>query len=129
MSETIFGLISETARTTPEAPALLAPGRTGASFARLHRRILDMVERLNAIGVGRGDRVAIVLPNGPEAAIASLGVIAGAAAAPLNPDQPRVQIRRERILSLKVAAEIAADPGRADHPRPRRGRDDGDPGP
>lgn len=40
MSETIFGLISETARTTPEAPALLAPGRADASFERLHRRIL-----------------------------------------------------------------------------------------
>lgn len=86
MSETIFGLISEQARGTPEAPAFLAPGRADASFARLHRRILDMVERLNAVGVGRGDRVAIVLPNSPEAATASLGVMAGAAAAPLNPE-------------------------------------------
>ena len=86
MPETIFDLISENARNTPEAPALLAPGRADASYARLQRRIIDMVERLNAIGVGRGDRVAIVLPSGPEAAIASLGVMAGAAAAPLNPE-------------------------------------------
>jgi len=86
MSETIFGLISEQARGTPEAPAFLVPGRADVSFARLHRRIIDMVERLNAVGVGRGDRVAIVLPNIPEAAVASLGVMAGAAAAPLNPE-------------------------------------------
>lgn len=45
-----------------------------------------MVERLNAVGAGRGDRVAIVLPNSPEAAAAILGVVAGATAAPLNPE-------------------------------------------
>ena len=37
------------------------------------------------LGVGRGDRVAIVLPNGPEMAAAFLSVAAAAAAAPLNP--------------------------------------------
>jgi acyl-CoA synthetase (AMP-forming)/AMP-acid ligase II len=40
---------------------------------------------LNAHGVGRGDRVAIVLDNGPHMASAFLGVAAGATAAPLNP--------------------------------------------
>jgi acyl-CoA synthetase (AMP-forming)/AMP-acid ligase II len=40
---------------------------------------------LNEHGVGRGDRVAIVLDNGPHMASAFLGVAAGATAAPLNP--------------------------------------------
>jgi acyl-CoA synthetase (AMP-forming)/AMP-acid ligase II/acyl carrier protein len=44
-----------------------------------------MVRRLNQLGIGRGDRVAIVLPNGPEMALAMLCVASGAAAAPLNP--------------------------------------------
>ncbi|MCB1486290.1 MAG: AMP-binding protein, partial [Bauldia sp.] len=43
------------------------------------------VERLNAFGIGRGDRVAIVLPNGPEMATAFLSVAAAATTAPLNP--------------------------------------------
>ena len=43
------------------------------------------VAALNTLGVGRGDRVGIVLPNGPEMATAFLGVAAGAVAAPLNP--------------------------------------------
>ena len=43
------------------------------------------VADLNLMGVGRGDRVAIVLPNGPEMAAAFLGVASGAVAAPLNP--------------------------------------------
>ena len=40
---------------------------------------------LNHLGVGRGDRVAIVLPNGPEMAAAFLAVAATATSAPLNP--------------------------------------------
>ncbi|OAD20909.1 AMP-dependent synthetase and ligase, partial [Candidatus Thiomargarita nelsonii] len=40
---------------------------------------------LNTLGVGRNDRIAIVLPNCPEMAVAFLAVAAGATAAPLNP--------------------------------------------
>jgi acyl-CoA synthetase (AMP-forming)/AMP-acid ligase II len=43
------------------------------------------VAALNAKGIGRNDRVAIVLDNGPEMAAAFLCVAAGATAAPLNP--------------------------------------------
>jgi acyl-CoA synthetase (AMP-forming)/AMP-acid ligase II len=43
------------------------------------------IEALNAKGVGRNDRVAIVLDNGPEMAAAFLAIAAGATAAPLNP--------------------------------------------
>jgi acyl-CoA synthetase (AMP-forming)/AMP-acid ligase II len=38
------------------------------------------------MGIGRNDRVAIVLPNGPEMAVAFIAVAAGATAAPLNPN-------------------------------------------
>src|SRR5207244_12514690 len=43
------------------------------------------VRMLRAMGVGRHDRVAVVLPNGPEMATAFLAVAAGATCAPLNP--------------------------------------------
>ena len=43
------------------------------------------VAALNGLGVGRDDRVAIVLPNGPEMATAFVCVGAGATTAPLNP--------------------------------------------
>ncbi len=43
------------------------------------------VDALNLVGVGRGDRVAIVLPNGPEMATAFLSIASGATTAPLNP--------------------------------------------
>ena len=37
------------------------------------------------MGIGRHDRVAVVLPNGPEMAVAILAVAASAACAPMNP--------------------------------------------
>jgi acyl-CoA synthetase (AMP-forming)/AMP-acid ligase II len=43
------------------------------------------VEALNALGIGRNDRVAIVLPNGPEMAASFVCIAAGATTAPLNP--------------------------------------------
>ena len=57
-----------------------------------HQRALRAVHRLpgaraalNDLGIGRNDRVAIVLPNGPEMAAAFLCVASAAASAPLNP--------------------------------------------
>ena len=40
---------------------------------------------LRAAGVARADRVAIVLPNGPEMAASFVAVAGAAAACPLNP--------------------------------------------
>src|SRR6202008_574094 len=43
------------------------------------------VSSLNAMGIGRNDRVAIVLPNGPEMAAVFVAVAHGATTAPLTP--------------------------------------------
>ena len=54
----------------PGDPAIGAPGRASLTYAELQELATDTVRRLNALGVGRNDRVAIVLPNGPEMAAA-----------------------------------------------------------
>lgn len=72
-------------RGTGTAPALRAPGRAALSHEALRQLAASTVGTLNAKGIGRGDRVAIVLPNGPEMAAAFLCVAAGASTAPLNP--------------------------------------------
>ena len=41
--------------------------------------------QLRGLGIGKGDRVAIVLPNGPEMAAAFLAIASASVAAPLNP--------------------------------------------
>tara|TARA_B100000676_G_scaffold24465_1_gene21992 strand:- start:11324 stop:12847 length:1524 start_codon:yes stop_codon:yes gene_type:complete len=68
-----------------EAPAIGAPDRTTLDFAGLRRQIAATVAVLNGARIGRGDRVAIVLGNGPEMASAFVAVASGATTAPLNP--------------------------------------------
>jgi acyl-CoA synthetase (AMP-forming)/AMP-acid ligase II len=67
-------------------PALRATeGRAPLTYAGLRGLAAETVTALNAIGIGRGDRVAIVLPNGPEMAAVFVAVACGATTAPLNP--------------------------------------------
>jgi acyl-CoA synthetase (AMP-forming)/AMP-acid ligase II len=68
-----------------DAPALAAPGRRALSYAALRTLIERTARSIGALGIGLGDRVAIVLPNGPELASAFLAVGSIATAAPLNP--------------------------------------------
>ena len=67
------------------ATAFAAPGRKSLSYAALRNHVKHTVGALNALGIGRNDPVAIVLPNGPEMASAFVAVAAGATTAPLNP--------------------------------------------
>jgi acyl-CoA synthetase (AMP-forming)/AMP-acid ligase II len=70
----------------PEAStALVAADWPPLGHGALRSLIRDTVATLNAAGVGRGDRVAMVLPNGPEMAAAFLALGATVATAPLNP--------------------------------------------
>jgi oxalate---CoA ligase len=67
------------------APALSAPGRAPLSFGALRALITRTLGTLNAAGIGRNDRVAIVLPNGPEMAACYMSCASGVTSAPLNP--------------------------------------------
>ena len=68
-----------------DATALTAPGGTPLTFADLRALVERTIAELNTHGIGRGDRVAIVLANGPEMAAAFIAIAAGATSAPLNP--------------------------------------------
>ena len=81
----IADLCDVRASRAPDDFSILAPGRRPLTYGQLRDRITDVVVTLNALGVGRNNRVAIVLPNGPEMAVAYLAVAAGASSAPLNP--------------------------------------------
>jgi len=81
----IYRLLESQARRSPEAIAIAAPGRAPLTYSQLVNQVEDVARTLNSMGVGRNDRVAVVLPNGPEMAVAFLAVAAGATCAPLNP--------------------------------------------
>jgi acyl-CoA synthetase (AMP-forming)/AMP-acid ligase II len=72
-------------RGRDQAPAIGAPGRPFLDYAGLRAHVDRTVAALNELGFGRGDRVGIVLPNGPEMASAFVSLAAGVTTAPLNP--------------------------------------------
>ena len=72
-------------RGKDSAIALAAPGCEPLSFAELRQHIAETATKLNELGIGRNDPVAIVLPNGPAMAAAFVAIAAGATTAPLNP--------------------------------------------
>ena len=73
------------ARGDVGAPALMAPDREALHYGQLRAQIECVGWELAAAGIGSADRVAIVLPNGPEVTSLFLGVATHAIAAPLNP--------------------------------------------
>ena len=85
LDQSISSLLRDRSKKAPKAVALAAPGGSPATYADLHSQLQTTVLALNRFGVGRGDAVGIVLPNGPRAAAAFLSIAGGAVAAPLNP--------------------------------------------
>ncbi len=88
-----------------EAIAIAAPSAKALDHRGLREQVGATITTLNAVGIGRGDRVAMVLGNGPEAAAAFLGVAAGATAAPLNP-QYRAEEFEFYLTDLKARALV-----------------------
>jgi len=82
LTSTVLSLL-ETGRAT--VPALVVPDGPELSYRSLRQHVARVADTLASLGVARGDRVAIVLGNGPEAVVAILGAASAAAAAPLNP--------------------------------------------
>ena len=101
--------------------ALSAPNRPDLSYGGLRRQADRTVDGLNARGIGRGDRVAIVLPNGPEMASAFVSIAAGAATAPLNPAyrQPEFEFYLEDLGGEGAGARQRATTPRRGQPPPR----------
>ena len=84
-SQTSWELLDAQARCAPDAPAICAPGRRPLSYRGLWLQVSEAAGALGRMGPGRGDRVALVLPNGPEMAVAFLAAASCATCAPLNP--------------------------------------------
>ena len=91
-----------TSNSTPDSTAprqtvaaLLAPEATGPALITVDDEVMDhaalraevarLAEQLRAAGLRPNDRIAIVLPNGPEMALVLLAAMSVGCAAPLNP--------------------------------------------
>ena len=71
------------------AIALRAPTRQPLNYVQLRRHVDTIGRQLAGQGLQALDRVAIVLPNGPEMASSFLAVASYMSAAPLNPNYKR----------------------------------------
>ena len=79
---TVFELLQAGAA---DHAAITGVDRPELHYDGLRAQVMQTVAALNGLGIGRNDRVAIVLPNGPEMAMAFVGIACCATTAPLNP--------------------------------------------
>jgi long-chain acyl-CoA synthetase len=70
----LAGLLEDAARDFPHAPALHFEGRT-ISYAQLHQQARRFSGVLAGLGVGRGTKVGLILPNCPQAVVAVFGAL------------------------------------------------------
>ncbi len=111
---TIYKIVADQAKHSPEETALLAPGRTPLSYAGLLEQVDDAILTLSDVGIGRRDTVAIVLPNGPEMAATFLAAASAAISAPLNPSYRMEEFEfylsdlQARVLIVQAGIETPA---------------------
>ena len=63
----------------------VAGGGPVVTYDQLRRQVESLAARLNQFGLGRGDRIAMALPNGLETIVSFLAASTVGTAAPLNP--------------------------------------------
>ena len=82
---TLLDDLADAVAERPDAPAALFKGRT-VTYGELDRLSDAFAATLAGLGVAKGDRVALLLPNCPQFLIGELGAWkAGAILVPLNP--------------------------------------------
>jgi len=83
--KTLLDYLDALAREHPSRPALLFKGAE-VSYDQLQRQSNAFAAALAALGVGHGDRVALILPNCPQFLVAEIGAWkVGAVVCPINP--------------------------------------------
>ena len=105
----VYDTFAAQAELTPAAAAIKAPGRLPLTYSRLLAQLETMRKSLNAFGFGRNDRIVTVLDNGPEMAVAFMGLTSCVTAVPLNPayraDEFRFYVSRLNAKALVVNAQ------------------------
>ena len=82
---TLHSLIASRAVAAPTATALLNTRGEAIGYGDLHARVQGLAQELTRRGANSASRIAVVLPNGPEMALAFLAAACCGASAPLNP--------------------------------------------
>src|SRR5699024_4412770 len=112
LNMTLHDLLNATGSDHDEA--LFAPGKPTLTYKQLYDNVIQLATALNSFGIGRGDRVAMVMGNGPETVVTFLAVALTATAAPLNPNYKKEEFafyyedtKAKALISLPGTAELA----------------------
>ena len=96
-----------------DGPALVDVDGNAIDHATLCREVDRLAAALRSAGLKRNDRLAIVLPNGPEMVITLLAAMSVGCAAPLNPKYREDEFRFY-LDDLNAAAMISMEATAAD---------------
>jgi amino acid adenylation domain-containing protein len=108
----VHELVESRVRTAPDAVAVVH-GETELSYRELNERADAVAAQLAAIGVARGDFVALHVRRCPLAVVAMLAILkAGAAYVPVESSLPAQ--RRNALLASSGARVVIATAGEAD---------------
>src|SRR6185503_18974023 len=101
-------LAAQTERA-PNALAIAAPERLPLTYQALLDQTNEVRASLNAMGIGRNDRVVLALNNGPEMAVAFIATASCVTCVPLNPgyraDEFEFYMSRLNATALIVDSE------------------------
>jgi acyl-CoA synthetase (AMP-forming)/AMP-acid ligase II/thioesterase domain-containing protein len=114
----VMELLTQCARQWPAAAAISSPEKiNGAAsgmampmtYAQLASQSRSLASRLNEWELGRGDRIATILPAGPGAAAMMLAINCCATYAPINPRAHPEEVQRTLKLIKADAVVIEKD--------------------
>ncbi|MCM3716018.1 long-chain-fatty-acid--CoA ligase [Halalkalibacter oceani] len=84
-NSSLHDFLQRSARKYPDQTAIEFLGKR-LSYSELHQQAVQFAQRLQLLGIEKGDRVAIMLANCPQAVISYYGIImTGAVAVQINP--------------------------------------------
>jgi acyl-CoA synthetase (AMP-forming)/AMP-acid ligase II len=92
----------------PDQNAIESPGHLPLTYREFRAQIHYVVRTLNGLGLHRNDRIAIIMPAGPEVAVSIVSVMAGFTVVPLNP-QNKEQEYADIFSQLGIKAIIVQE--------------------
>ncbi len=103
LNEPVYKLLEHSAQQHPEKSAIHFMGKE-FSFKQVYQKAASVAGYLQQIGIKKGDRVAIMLPNTPQAVICYFGILmAGGIVVQTNP----LYTERELEYQMKDSGAIA----------------------
>ncbi len=99
----------------PSDPAVVVPAGVRLTYRELREQVAVAADGLAQLGIARGDRVALVLPNGAEAIVLFLAASTAGTAAPLNAAYKEEEFRF--YLQDTGARALVVLPGQAEAAR------------